>query len=74
MCHLVSDGSVNVQRMAYQLLQDAAKKYTEELVIDAAVDTEGTMKPELPRELLDFLQQSLNHEDAEGYGEVGVVQ
>ena len=28
MCHLVTDGSVDVQRMAYQLLQEAAKKYT----------------------------------------------
>ncbi|RPD56966.1 hypothetical protein L226DRAFT_615267 [Lentinus tigrinus ALCF2SS1-7] len=65
MCHLVMDGSVNVQRMAYQLLQEAAKKYTEELVIEAAVDTEGTMKAELPPELLDILQRTLNQEEAE---------
>ncbi len=70
MCHLVMDGSVNVQRMAYQLLQEAAKKYTEELVIEAAVDTEATMKSELPTELLDILQRSLNHEEAEEYGQV----
>ncbi|KAI0711424.1 hypothetical protein C8Q76DRAFT_677774 [Earliella scabrosa] len=69
MCHLVIDGSVNVQRMAYQLLQEAAKKYTEELVVEAAVDTEGTMKAELPAELLDILQRSLNHEDTEEYGQ-----
>ncbi|RDX54789.1 hypothetical protein OH76DRAFT_1398200 [Lentinus brumalis] len=69
MCHLVMDGSVNVQRMAYQLLQEAAKKYTEELVIEAAVDTEATMKSELPTELLDILQRSLNHEEAEEYGQ-----
>ncbi|KAI0698055.1 hypothetical protein C8T65DRAFT_661197 [Cerioporus squamosus] len=69
MCHLVMDGSVNVQRMAYQLLQEAAKKYTEELVIEAAVDTEATMKPELPTELLDILQRSLNQEEAEEYGQ-----
>ena len=72
MCHLVIDGSVNVQRMAYQLLQEAAKKYTEELVVEAAVDTEGTMKAELPAELLDILQRSLNHEDTEEYGEVSI--
>ena len=72
MCHLVIDGSVNVQRMAYQLLQEAAKKYTEELVVEAAVDTEGTMKAELPAELLDILQRSLNHEDTEEYGQVSM--
>ena len=70
MCHLVTDGSVDVQRMAYQLLQEAAKKYTEELVIEAAVDTEDAVKPELPPELLDILQRSLNHEEGEEYGDV----
>ncbi|KAI9062239.1 hypothetical protein FKP32DRAFT_1593812 [Trametes sanguinea] len=63
MCHLVTDGSVNVQRMAYQLLQEAAKKYTEHLVIEAAVDVEGTMQVELPLELLDILQRDLSQED-----------
>ena len=70
MCHLVMDGSVKVQRMAYQLLQEAAKKYTEGLVIEAAVDTEATLKPELPPELLDILQRSLSQEEAEEYGQV----
>ncbi|KAI0360435.1 hypothetical protein OH77DRAFT_1418351 [Trametes cingulata] len=69
MCHLVTDGSVNVQRMAYQLLHEAAKKYTEELVIEAAVDTEGTMKAELPIELLDILQRSVNQEDIDEYSQ-----
>ena len=70
MCHLVGDGSVGVQRMAYQLLQEAAKKYTEELVVEAAVDTEDAVKSELPPELLDILQRSLNQEEGEEYGEV----
>ncbi|KAI0777188.1 hypothetical protein BD413DRAFT_171550 [Trametes elegans] len=65
MCHLVTDGSANVQRMAYQLLHEAAKKYTEELVIEAAVDTEGTMKVGLPIELLDILQRNLNQDDTD---------
>ncbi|KAI0634826.1 hypothetical protein C8Q77DRAFT_1277694 [Trametes polyzona] len=69
MCHLVTDGSSNVQRMAYQLLHEAAKKYTENLVIEAAVDTEGTMKVELPVELLDILQRNLNQEDVDDYNE-----
>lgn len=56
--------------MAYQLLHEAAKKYTETLVIDAAVDTEGAMTAELPMELLDILQRSLNLEDAEDHNEV----
>ncbi|KAH9941137.1 uncharacterized protein BXZ73DRAFT_75106 [Epithele typhae] len=69
MCHLVLDSSVDVQRMAYQLLQEAAKKYTEELVIEAAVDTEETIKVEIPSELLDILQRSPNHEDMNEYGQ-----
>ncbi|EIW55564.1 ubiquitin-protein ligase RKR1 [Trametes versicolor FP-101664 SS1] len=69
MCHLVTDGSSSVQRMAYQLLHEAAKKYTETLVIEAAVDTEGAMTAELPMELLDILQRSLNLEDAEDHNE-----
>ena len=70
MCHLVTDRSVNVQRMAYQLLHEAAKKYTEHLVVEAAVDVEGTMKIELPVELLDILQRSLNQEDYDESGQV----
>lgn len=70
MCHLVSDGSADVQRMAYQLLQEAAKKYTEELVVEAAVDTEDAVKSELPAELLDILQRTLNQEEGEEYGQV----
>ena len=70
MCHLVTDGSANVQRMAYQLLHEAAKKYTENLVIEAAVDVEGTMKIELPVELLDILQRNLNQEDSDEFGQV----
>lgn len=70
MCHLVTDGSSSVQRMAYQLLHEAAKKYTETLVIEAAVDTEGTTTAELPMELLDILQRNLNLEDADDHNEV----
>ncbi len=70
MCHLVTDGSSSVQRMACQLLHEAAKKYTETLVIEAAVDTEGTTTAELPMELLDILQRNLNQEDAEDHNEV----
>ncbi|EEB98781.1 hypothetical protein MPER_01656, partial [Moniliophthora perniciosa FA553] len=60
MCHLLSDPSVDVQKMAYQLLQQAAKKHTEHLVIEAGVDTEDKFKAELPPELVVILQQSLN--------------
>lgn len=63
MCHVVMDSSVDVQRMAYQLLHKAAMKYTEHLVIEAAVDSEATVRPRLPLELVDILQRSLNHEN-----------
>lgn len=73
MCHLVMDGSANVQRMAHQLLQKAAKKYTEELIIEAAIDTEGAVKSELPTELLDILQRNLNHEETAEFGQVRTI-
>ncbi|EIN09055.1 hypothetical protein PUNSTDRAFT_102600 [Punctularia strigosozonata HHB-11173 SS5] len=55
MCHLVMDPSTDVQKMSYQLLQEAARKRTEFLVVEAGVDTEGTFKAELPQELVILL-------------------
>ncbi|KAF7975675.1 hypothetical protein HWV62_8773 [Athelia sp. TMB] len=63
MCHLLTDASSEVQKMAYGLLQEAAKKRTEYLVIEAGVDTEDLVQAELPVELTTLLQRSLNHED-----------
>ncbi|KAF7310730.1 Delta-9 fatty acid desaturase protein [Mycena chlorophos] len=60
MAHLLADPSADVQKMTYQLLTVATKKRTEHLVIEAAVDVEGTTKAELPVELLNILQTSLN--------------
>ncbi|KAF9255353.1 hypothetical protein L218DRAFT_1008664 [Marasmius fiardii PR-910] len=57
MCHLLSDPSVDVQKMAYKLLQQVAKKRTEHLVVEAGMDTEDKFKAELPHELLVALQQ-----------------
>jgi E3 ubiquitin-protein ligase listerin len=60
MCHLLTDSSVEVQKMAYQLLHEAAKKRTEYLVIELGVDTEHAIEAQLPIELIDILQQSLS--------------
>lgn len=49
--------------MAYALLQEAAKKRTEYLVIESGVDTEDVVQAELPVELVHLLQRSLNFED-----------
>ncbi|KAI6158556.1 hypothetical protein EDD17DRAFT_1622088 [Pisolithus thermaeus] len=49
MCHLLADSSPD----------SAASKFTEHLVIEAGVDTEGTFKSELPEELLTVLRQDL---------------
>lgn len=46
--------------MGYHLLTNAARKRTEHYVIEAGVDTEDAVKPELPLELLAILQQSLS--------------
>jgi hypothetical protein len=69
MCHLLMDSSVEVQKMAYRLLHEAAKKLTEHLVIEFAVDTEHTAEAQLPAELIDILQQTLNLGDALEYNE-----
>ncbi|KIK10735.1 hypothetical protein PISMIDRAFT_690768 [Pisolithus microcarpus 441] len=45
--------------MGYHLLQSAASKFTEHLVVEAGVNTEGTFKCELPEELLAVLRQGL---------------
>jgi hypothetical protein len=63
MCHLLMDSSSIVQQMAYRLLQDAAYKRTEYLVVEAGVDTEGLVKAELPIELLEIVQRSLDEGD-----------
>ncbi|KAK1235775.1 hypothetical protein PQX77_000989 [Marasmius sp. AFHP31] len=57
MCHLLLDPSADVQKMAYNLLRQAARKHTEHLVVEAGVDTEDKFKAELPHELLVALQQ-----------------
>ena len=51
--------------MAYQFLHESAKKRTEYIVIEAGVSSpdSDSMKPELPAELIAFLQQSINEED-----------
>jgi hypothetical protein len=51
--------------MAYELLQEAARKRTEHLVIEAGVDTEFVVKSLLPEELVTLLQQSLEIIDIE---------
>ncbi|KAJ7702616.1 hypothetical protein B0H16DRAFT_1394969 [Mycena metata] len=60
MCHLLGDPSADVQKMAYQLLTVAARKRTEHFVIEAGVDVDAVVKADLPLELLDILQTSLN--------------
>ncbi|KDQ60057.1 hypothetical protein JAAARDRAFT_32435 [Jaapia argillacea MUCL 33604] len=63
MCHLLVDRSVDAQKMAYHLLHEAAKKRTEYLVIEAGVDGDTTVHCQLPGELLEILQRTLNQED-----------
>ena len=54
--------------MAYNMLQQAAFKRTEHLVIEAGVDTEGALVIELPKELLLILQNLIGVDDSEGEG------
>ncbi|KAG6901384.1 hypothetical protein C0995_012648 [Termitomyces sp. Mi166 len=64
MCHLVMDHSVDVQKMAYHFLGLAAKKRTEYLVIEAGVDSEGSVNMDLSEDLLSLLQRNVVIEDA----------
>lgn len=65
MCHLVTDSSVEVQKMAYQLLREAAFKRTENIVIEAGVDADAAFKPEFPPELVDLLSRQVDVSDRE---------
>jgi hypothetical protein len=74
MCHLILDSSTNVQKTAYQFLQGAARKRTEHLVIEAGVDTEGTVKADLPVEILDILQRTISSGETAEPGQEGQVR
>ncbi|KZT28004.1 hypothetical protein NEOLEDRAFT_1059411 [Neolentinus lepideus HHB14362 ss-1] len=63
MCRLLLSTSPEAQKMAYQLLQESSRKYTENLVIEAGVDTEANVQCELPAELIDILQRGICDED-----------
>lgn len=63
MVHLLLDPSPELAKTAYGLLQGAAAKHTEYLVVEAGVDVSEDAKFELPKELLLVLQQSLESDD-----------
>ena len=65
MCHILTDPSDTVQRMAYKMLRESAAKYTEHLVLEAGVDSDAELKLELPMELVELLQMSLPESDLE---------
>jgi hypothetical protein len=73
--HLLNDKSVEVQKMAYQLLHKSATKRTEYIVIEAGVSApdSDSIKPELPPELITFLQQSINEEDPDAPPTLGYL-
>ena len=60
--------------MAYRFLQEAAKTRTESVVVEAAVDTTGNVKVELPLELVDLLLRNVyDGEEGETEGQVGIL-
>jgi len=75
MCHLMIDGSIQVQKVAYGIMRSAAKKRTEHLVIEAGVDIESTAQATLPLELLDIVQRHIDFVSVEDKEEqqVGIV-
>ncbi|KAF8531403.1 hypothetical protein JB92DRAFT_2851839 [Gautieria morchelliformis] len=69
MYHLLTDVSVDNQKMAYQMLQQAAVTRTEHLVVEAGVDSESMVTLDLPHELVALLQSNVNLDDAEAGGQ-----
>ena len=66
MANLIMDRSSEIQQMAYQFLQSAAKKRTEYLVIEAGVDAEANFNAEIPLELIDVLRRGVDPEVLDG--------
>lgn len=64
MCHLLKDSSIENQKLAYFLLQQAAVKRTEHLVIEAAVETpdSDTTTEVLPPGILASIQTNVGLE------------
>ncbi|KAJ3574319.1 hypothetical protein NP233_g1845 [Leucocoprinus birnbaumii] len=77
MCHLVTDHSLEVQKMGYGILRVAAKKRTEHLVIEAGVDTESSVDATIPSELMDIVQRHVNfnglEDEEEQQGALGLL-
>lgn len=67
LCHLLQDPSLEVRKIAYELLREGAKKYTEKTVLEVEVDTTGDVKPSIPAELTDLLAEIPVGEDGEVY-------
>jgi hypothetical protein len=63
MVHLLLDTSPEVQKLAYPMLQNAAQKRTEYLVVEAGVELSENAKFELPSELLHVVQTTLEVKD-----------
>ena len=66
MVNLIMDPSSEIQKMAYQFLQSAAKKRTEYLVIEAGVDAEANFNAEIPLELIDVLRRGVDLDAMDG--------
>jgi hypothetical protein len=60
MAHLLTDSSPTVLKMSYNLLRDASTKRTEQLVVEAGVDTDESVSFQLPDELIDLLKQPVD--------------
>ncbi|TFK17269.1 hypothetical protein FA15DRAFT_567907, partial [Coprinopsis marcescibilis] len=72
MCHLITDPSTEVQKMAYQLLKTAAERIMEYLVIEEESDKKDDQPALLPVELVNILQRDVTFvpgtgEDEEEY-------
>jgi hypothetical protein len=70
---MLTDTALDVQLTAYQLMYDAAKKYTEAVVLEAETDNTGSYVPQLPAELLSLLESSFDLSASESSGDEVVL-
>lgn len=63
MCHLLLSDSFVAQQMAFSIIQPATQKFTEHVVIEAAIETSDETTIDLPIELLEVIRKALETDD-----------
>lgn len=63
MCHLLLDTSPKLQQTAFTIVRQAARRYIEHVVVEAAVDSSDESTIGLPIELLELLRNAFQKDE-----------